>query len=117
MAGSNTRIGKELAQILFSKNAKVYAAAHSEDKANDAIKKIRQAYLNSVKKLTLLTLNLSYLTTIKSSAESFLSKENKLHVIFNNAGVMTPPECSKTPQGYKLQLDVNSISPFLFTNY
>ncbi|PGG95895.1 hypothetical protein GX51_08074 [Blastomyces parvus] len=115
VTGSNTGVGKELARILFSKNAKVYIAARSEDKANNAIKEIRQANPNSTGELTFLPLNLSDLTTIKSSAESFLSKEDKLHVLFNNAGVMTPPKGSKTAQGYELQLGVNTIAPFLFT--
>ncbi|KAL2373877.1 hypothetical protein RJ035_005736 [Blastomyces gilchristii] len=115
VTGSNTGVGKELAQILFSKNAKVYIAARSEDKANNAIKEILKANPDSTGELTYLPLNLSDLTTIKSSAESFLSKENKLHVLFNNAGVMTPPRGSKTAQGYELQLGVNNIGPFLFT--
>ncbi|KKZ61911.1 hypothetical protein EMCG_03610 [[Emmonsia] crescens] len=115
VTGSNTGVGKELAQILFSKNAKVYVAARSEDKANNAIEEIRKANPNSTGELAFLPLNLSDLTTIKSSAESFLAKEDKLHVLFNNAGVMTPPKGSKTTQGYELQLGVNNIGPFLFT--
>ncbi|OJD14910.1 hypothetical protein AJ78_04795 [Emergomyces pasteurianus Ep9510] len=115
VTGSNTGVGKELVQILFSKNAKVYAAARSEDKANNAIEEIRQANPNSTGEITFLPLNLSDLSTIKSSADSFLAKENKLHVLFNNAGVMTPPKGSKTAQGYELQLGVNNIGPFLFT--
>ncbi|OJD25430.1 hypothetical protein ACJ73_03196 [Blastomyces percursus] len=115
VTGSNTGVGKELAQILFSKNAKVYIAARSEDKANNAIKDIIKANPDSTGELTFLPLNLSDLTTIKSSAEKFLSKENKLHVLFNNAGVMTPPKGSNTAQGYELQLGVNNIGPFLFT--
>jgi NAD(P)-dependent dehydrogenase (short-subunit alcohol dehydrogenase family) len=55
------------------------------------------------------------LTTIKASAQTFLSKETKLHVLFNNAGVMTPPQGSKTAQGYELQLGTNTLAPFLFT--
>jgi retinol dehydrogenase-12 len=65
--------------------------------------------------LVFLHLDLSDLTTIKASAESFLSKENKLHVLFNNAGVMMPPQGSKSAQGYELQLGVNNIGPFMFT--
>ncbi|OAX85236.1 hypothetical protein ACJ72_00396 [Emergomyces africanus] len=115
VTGSNTGVGKELARILFSKNAKVHVAARSEDKANNAIEEIKQANPNSTGEIVFLPLNLSDLTTIKSSAESFLARENKLHVLFNNAGVMTPPNGSKTAQGYELQLGVNNIGPFLFT--
>jgi retinol dehydrogenase-12 len=42
-------------------------------------------------------------------------KESKLHVLFNNAGVMASPPDMKTKQGYEQQLGVNVIGPFLFT--
>jgi retinol dehydrogenase 12 len=35
--------------------------------------------------------------------------------LFNNAGVMVPPQGSKTKQGYELQLGTNNLAPFLFT--
>lgn len=62
-----------------------------------------------------LRLDLDDLTTIKASAQEFLSKEEKLNVLWNNAGVMTPPQGSKTKQGYELQLGINNVAPFLFT--
>ena len=62
-----------------------------------------------------LELDLADLTTIKASAEKFLSKETKLDVLFNNAGVMCPPQGSKTPQGYELQLGTNNVGTFMFT--
>ncbi|GAB1202659.1 hypothetical protein APSETT445_001280 [Aspergillus pseudonomiae] len=60
-------------------------------------------------------LDLSDLSTIKKSAEEFLTKESKLHVLWNNAGVMIPPQGSTTAQGYELQLGTNVVGPFLFT--
>jgi retinol dehydrogenase-12 len=38
-----------------------------------------------------------------------------LDVLWNNAGVMVPPQGSKTKQGYELQLGTNDVAPFLFT--
>jgi retinol dehydrogenase 12 len=38
-----------------------------------------------------------------------------LDVLWNNAGVMAPPQGSKTKQGYELQLGTNNVGPFLFT--
>lgn len=80
-----------------------------------AIKSIKAAEIKSVGDLTFLHLDLGDLTTIKKSAETFLSKEKKLHVLFNNAGVMNPAQGSKTAQGYELQLGTNNIGPFMFT--
>ena len=108
-------MGKELAQILYSHNAKVYVAARSKEKASKAIESIKAAFPKSAGELVFLSLDLDDLTTIKKSAEEFLSKEKKLDVLWNNAGVMIPPQGSKTKQGYELQLGTNNVAPFLFT--
>lgn len=36
-------------------------------------------------------------------------------MLWNNAGVMIPPQGSKTKQGYETQLGTNNVAPFLFT--
>ncbi|KAF2971578.1 hypothetical protein GQX73_g2020 [Xylaria multiplex] len=115
VTGANSGLGKELMKILYSKHAKVYVAARSESKAKAAIEEARQLHPTSRGILTYLYLDLGDLATIKKSADDFLSKESRLDVLFNNAGVMTPPVGSKTAQGYELQLGVNSIGTFLFT--
>lgn len=115
MTGSNTGVGKDLAQILYGKNANVYIAARSKDKAQDAIEAIKTQQPSSRGKLTFLRLDLADLTTIKATTEEFLAQESRLHVLFNNAGVMAPPKDSKTAQGYELQLGVNNIGTLLFT--
>ena len=115
MTGSNTGVGKELARILYTKHARVYVAARSEEKANNAIESIRESSPESGGSLSFLKLDLADLTTIKQSADEFLSKESKLHVLVNNAGVMMPPNGSVTAQGYELQLGVNNIGTFMFT--
>lgn len=108
-------MGKELAQILYSKNATVYCAARSDEKTLKAISSIKAAIPDSQGALIFLSLDLADLSTIKASANEFLSKEKKLHVLFNNAGVMNPPQGSKTVQGYDLQMGVNNLGHFLFT--
>lgn len=115
MTGSNTGVGKELATILFSKNATVYVAARSEPKANDAIKSILAAHPSSKGTLHFLKLDLSDLSTIQASATEFLSKEDRLDVLWNNAGVMVPGPDSKSTQGFELQYATNILGPFLFT--
>ena len=40
-----------------------------------------------------------------------------MDVLWNNAGVMIPPEGSKTKQGYELQLGINNLGHFLFTYF
>lgn len=115
ITGANTGVGKELAQMLYAKNAKVVVAARSEEKALKAIKSIESSAPKSLGVLEFLKLDLADLTTIKKSAQDFLSKENRLDVLFNNAGVMLPAEGSKAAQGYELQLGVNNVGTFMFT--
>ncbi|KAI1346209.1 hypothetical protein F5Y01DRAFT_320012 [Xylaria sp. FL0043] len=116
VTGANTGVGKELAQMLYSKHAKVYIAARSEAKAAAAIEDIKKAEPTSEGELVFLKLDLADLTTIKASVEEFLQKEKQLHVLFNNAGVMKPdPANAKTAQGYELQLGVNNVGTFMFT--
>ncbi|KAI1772895.1 putative short-chain dehydrogenase [Hypoxylon cercidicola] len=102
--------------MLYSKNAKVYIAARSQDRANTAIGDIKKAYPSSKGDLAFLKLDLGDLTKIQASADEFLAKETKLDVLFNNAGVQNPlPEPSRTPQGYEYHLGVNAVGTFAFT--
>jgi len=87
----------------------------NEEKATKAIIDIKSKCPQSKGELVFLHLDLGDLTTIKKSAEEFLSKEDKLDILWNNAGVMAPPAGSKTAQGYELQIGTNNVAPFLFT--
>ena len=107
-----------MAHILYSKNAKVYVAARSEDRANRAIADIKKTWPRSKGKLTFLHLDLADLSTIKSTVERFTSQESKLHVLFNNAGVQALKNTDgsiKTAQGHEIHLGVNVIGVFLLT--
>ncbi|KAH8689319.1 hypothetical protein BGW36DRAFT_275761, partial [Talaromyces proteolyticus] len=117
VTGASGGIGLALVSILYERNAKVYLAARSRDKARKAIENIKYAYPDSCGHITFLQLDLSDLRTIHKSADKFLSKELRLDVLWNNAGVMVPPQGSKTAQGYELQLGTNNIGHHLFTRF
>ncbi|EWZ28651.1 uncharacterized protein FOBCDRAFT_262650 [Fusarium oxysporum Fo47] len=115
ITGSNSGIGKELAAILYSKNARVYIAARNESKASAAIKSIRQQHPSSSGDLLFLHLELDDLTQIPQAARKLLSQETRLDVLFNNAGVMHVPPGSVTKQGHELTLGTNNLGHYLFT--
>src|SRR5271155_1212620 len=115
VTGSSSGLGKELAQILYAHDAKVYVAARSKERAGQVMEEIRANFPASKGELVYLHLDLEDLSTIKASAEEFLGKEDRLDVLWNNAAVMNTPAGSKTKQGYELQLGTNNIAPFLFT--
>lgn len=115
MTGSNTGLGKEITQILYSKNAKVYMLARSEEKTQKAIESIKAAVPNSSGELIYLHLDLADIPSIRSTVEEFHSRESQLHLLFNNAGVALPASGSTTKQGYELQLGVNCLGSFALT--
>ncbi|KAL2188051.1 NAD(P)-binding protein [Thermothelomyces heterothallicus CBS 203.75] len=118
VTGSNTGIGKEVARILYSKNARVYVAARSQDKARSAIREIKESTPSSAGSLEFLSLDLSDLSHVREAARSFLAREQRLDVLFNNAGVMVGSASEPVPrtaQGYELCLGVNCVGTMLFT--
>ncbi|GKT76811.1 short-chain dehydrogenase [Colletotrichum tofieldiae] len=117
VTGASGGLGKELVSILYSKNAKVWLAARSEQKTREIMNEIQNEHPASTGKMLFLKLQLDDLTTIKASAENFLANESRLDVLFNNAGVMVPPQGSVTVQGYELQLGINNLGHFLFTYF
>jgi retinol dehydrogenase-12 len=115
VTGATSGVGRELTKILYSHDAKVYLAVRSPEKAFSTIQSLKTAYPKSKGEMVFLKLDLDDLRTIKASVEEFLSKEERLDVLWNNAGVMVPPQGSQTKQNYELQLGTNNVAPFLFT--
>lgn len=116
VTGAASDIGYQLAAIFYQAGSKVYVAGRSEEKAQQAIRKIVSSVPEtSTGTLEYLHRELDDLSTIKASVESFRSKESKFNVIWNNAGVSLPPVGSKSKQGHELQLATNCLGPYLFT--
>jgi NAD(P)-dependent dehydrogenase (short-subunit alcohol dehydrogenase family) len=115
VTGGYAGVGKELSAILYGRGATVYVAGRSEQKAEDAMRQIKEEHPSASGHLHFLSLDLNDLTTIKASAEKFLAQESRLNVLVNNAGVMFPPAGTKTAQGHDLQFGTNMLGPFLFT--
>ncbi|KAF5536688.1 Oxidoreductase short-chain dehydrogenase [Fusarium napiforme] len=115
ITGSNTGVGKEIAKMVYSKNAKVYMFARTTTKNEKARDEIKAAFPESHGELICIQLDLADLDSVQAAAEEFISREDKLHVLFNNAGVGFPEYGSKTKQGYELQLGTNCLGSFALT--
>lgn len=120
VTGGASGVGFELSKILYHAGGKVYIAGRSEARALEAIKSIKsltsQGSTQSTQgQLEFLHLQLDDLSTIKASVEAFKSKESKLDVLWNNAGVSMPPQGSRSAQGHELQLATNCLGHLLFT--
>ncbi|KAF2242505.1 NAD(P)-binding protein [Trematosphaeria pertusa] len=108
-------VGKELARILYPLNAKVYTASRARSRGEAAISDIQKAVPHSSGSLDFIEVDLEDLESVRTAAETFLKKEDRLDALWNNAGTMLPPARSKTKQGYELQTGSNTLAPFLLT--
>ncbi|KAH9053024.1 NAD(P)-binding protein [Lactarius vividus] len=112
VTGGNAGVGKDTVKQLLAHNAKVYLAARSAQKANEAIAELKH---ETGREAIFLQLDLSDIPAVRKSAQEFLSKESQLHVLINNAGVMVTPKEQVTAQKYDMQFGTNVIGHWLFT--
>jgi len=113
VTGGNTGIGFSTCMHLVEHNARVYMAARSAAKANEAIQKIKE--LTKKEDIHFLQLDLADLPSVKRAVEEFTSKEQRLDMLFNSGGVMVPPKTMLTAQGYDGQFGTNTLGHGVFT--
>ncbi|KAJ5805704.1 short chain dehydrogenase reductase [Penicillium pulvis] len=73
-------------------------AGRSEKRVTEAIEVVCAAMPDSKGSLLWLPLDLADLRSIKGAVENFLTKETRLDVLWDNAGVMFPSGTVKTEQ-------------------
>ncbi|WRT66530.1 uncharacterized protein IL334_003489 [Kwoniella shivajii] len=125
VTGGNSGVGYATSLAFYNAGAKVYLACRNEKSAKEAIEQIQKGavktmagyeYHNQKKdgnrqkgSLEFIQLDLTDLESVDNCAEEFLKKEDKLDVLFGNAGIMATPEGLYTKQGYTLQFGTNVI--------
>lgn len=112
VTGGNSGLGFETIKQLASKEATLILAARNMDKGNKALHEIKSIYPDAM--ITLMSLDLSDLNSVRSFADSFLEKFSQLDGLINNAGIMMPPY-SKTKDNFELQFGTNHLGPFALT--
>lgn len=113
ITGANTGIGKETALDLASRGARVIIACRDLDKASEAAASIRKQTGNG--NVVVESLDLGSFESIRRFCERMISREEKINILINNAGVMRCPKMS-TRDGFEMQLGVNHLGHFLLTN-
>ena len=96
---------------MYRKNGTVYIAGRTKSKYDAAEKDIKGSLPNSKGRLEFLQLDLADLSTIKASAEEFISQEQRLDVLTNNAGVVSPLPPSTLLQSTPTHLSRPRCSP------
>ena len=74
---------------LILKEAKVYLAVRSANKAAAAIKRLEG---ETKKTAIFIQLDLADLPSVRKAAEAFLAQESRLDILFNNGCVLAPSE-------------------------
>ncbi|KAJ7839713.1 NAD(P)-binding protein [Mycena olivaceomarginata] len=112
VTGGNSGIGYETVKMMLLKNARVYLAARSSKKGRAAVDQLET---DTGRRAEFLELDLADLRSVRKAADTFLEKESRLDVLFNNGGVMIPPTEELSAQGYDLQFGTNVLGHFFLT--
>ncbi|KAH8807364.1 hypothetical protein F5884DRAFT_340849 [Xylogone sp. PMI_703] len=115
ITGGNAGIGYQVVKQLAAHGAKVYMGARSESRAKKAIEQILSQNPSIPKtQLIWLPLDLSNLSSVSSAVQELASKEDRLDVLVNNAGIAA--EIFETDKnGFELTMAVNHIGHFVLT--
>ncbi|KAJ7165872.1 NAD-P-binding protein [Mycena filopes] len=113
VTGGYSGIGYETTKALLAHGARVYIAGRSQSRGDDTMARLKQE--TGKTDVHFLELDLADLPAVKRAAETYLSSETQLHVLFNNGGVMQPPLDQFTAQNYDLQFGTNVLGHFYFT--
>ncbi|KAJ7086641.1 NAD-P-binding protein [Mycena epipterygia] len=114
VTGGNAGIGRETCRVLVARNAKVYLAARSEEKARATIEDICRS--TGKADIHFLQVDLADLASVRKAAAEYNSKEQELHVLVNNGGVLYAPAIGPlTAQGYDVQFGVHVLGHYLLT--
>ena len=113
VTGANSGIGEVTARELARMGAHVVMICRSEDKANDAVERIKEQVPDA--KLELLVADMSSLVSVAKAAQQFKAKHASLDVLVNNAGVYLPKRL-ESADGFEMTFATNHLGPFLLTN-
>lgn len=113
ITGGNRGIGFHTALALAKHNpSHIYISARNKSASESAINTIQSA-VPSIK-FTFLPCDLTDLSSVVQCAREFTSRENRLDILFLNAGIMAN-QAATTAQGYEIQFGTNHVGHFLLT--
>jgi NAD(P)-dependent dehydrogenase (short-subunit alcohol dehydrogenase family) len=113
ITGANSGIGYHTALKLARKGAHVIFACRDRRRGEAALARMEADSPGTHAELALL--DLASLASIQDFAATELAQHRPLHLLINNAGVMTPPRRLETADGFELQFGTNVIGHFALT--
>ena len=107
VTGGSDGIGLVIASRLAAAGAEVILPVRNPHKGQAAISAIHQATPDAV--VSLRELDLSSLESVAALGATLQREGDPIHLLVNNAGVMTPPNRQTTADGIELQFGTNHI--------
>jgi NAD(P)-dependent dehydrogenase (short-subunit alcohol dehydrogenase family) len=112
VTGASTGLGRETARALAAVGARVILAGRDDDKLAAVARQIVQSAPEATVEVG--HLDLTSLAHVRQFTEEFLTTNDRLHLLINNAGVMATP-FEHTQDGFELQFGTNHVGHFLLT--
>ncbi|MGW6056738.1 SDR family oxidoreductase [Streptomyces sp. NPDC055189] len=110
VTGASDGIGLGLATRLAAAGAEVVLPVRNPRKGEAAITAIRQTAPGA--NVSLRELDLSSLASVAALGRALVEEDRPIHILINNAGVMTPPDRQSTADGFELQFGTNHLGHF-----
>lgn len=112
VTGANSGIGYATAEGLASRGATVYIVCRNKERGEAALSKIQSATGN--KNVHLEVCDISSISDVKSFASRFCAKDEPIHVLVNNAGLLEHNRLI-TSEGYEMNFAVNVLGTYTMT--
>lgn len=107
LTGGSDGMGLVIAERLAAAGAEVVLPVRNRAKGARAVQTIRDRVSGA--RLELHDLDLSSLASVAAFGDALRADGRPVHLLINNAGVMTPPERQTTADGFELQFGTNHL--------
>jgi NAD(P)-dependent dehydrogenase (short-subunit alcohol dehydrogenase family) len=107
VTGGSDGLGLRLVTRLAAAGAEVVLPVRNRTKGEAALAGVRREVPGA--RLSLRDLDLSSLGSVAALGETLVAEGEPVHLLVNNAGVMTPPERQTTVDGHELQWGTNHL--------
>lgn len=115
VTGANVGLGKETVRCLAKEGAHVVLCSRSTKNGEEAAAEIRAMHPAVEMNITVMSIDLGDLVSVKAFSEAYLATKKPLHCLINNAGIMACPK-SLTTQGFESQFGVNHLGSQNYNN-
>lgn len=115
VTGASDGMGLVIATRLAAAGAELLLPVRNRAKGAAAVDTIRAAAPDA--RVTLHDLDLSSLRSVAALGETLTAAGDPIHLLVNNAGVMTPPDRQTTADGFELQWGTNHLGHVALTSH